>query len=184
MKNEMRREFLAKRNSMPKEEQEEKSRAIIKKLLNSVEYKNARTIFVYINMGSEVRTTEFIEKAWADGKKVAVPIAKKDRLMYFVEITSFENMSRTKLGVTEPDIPMEKQVFPDSKSMFIVPGSMFDIKKNRCGYGGGYYDTYTSEHNVKNTIGVCYDFQLAEKIPTDRYDRKLDKIITELRTIE
>ena len=62
MKNEMRREFLAKRNSMPKEEQEEKSRAIIKKLLNSAEYKNARTIFVYINMGSEVRTTEFIEK--------------------------------------------------------------------------------------------------------------------------
>ena len=48
--------------------------------------------------------------------------------------------------ITKPE-----RSFPDEKSMFIVPGSMFDVKLNRCGYGGGYYDTYTAEKKVKKT---------------------------------
>lgn len=184
MKTEMRKAFLEERTSMPKEEQIEKSKIIFEKLINSQEYKNADWIFTYIDMGSEVKTIPLIEKAWADKKHVAVPIAKANRLMYFVEITSFHNLSRTKMGVMEPNIGIESQVYPNEKTMFIVPGSMFDEEKNRCGYGGGYYDTYTQEKNVNNTIGICYDFQVLEKIPTEEFDRKLSKIITEKRIIE
>jgi len=93
-------------------------------------------------------------------------------------------MNRTKLGVMEPNISIDEQVFPDEKTMFIVPGSMFDENKNRCGYGGGYYDTYTEEKKVNNTIGVCYDFQVTKEIPTEEFDRKLSKIITEKRIIQ
>ena len=120
---------------------------------------------------------------WADGKKVAVPIAKKDRFMYFVEITSFDGMTRSKLGVMEPDIEPEKQVIPDDNTLMVVPGSMFDIHKNRCGYGGGYYDTYTEKHSVKNTVGICFDLQIADSIPVEKFDRPLKMIITEERTI-
>lgn len=184
MKNELRKEFLEKRNAMPKEQQIEKSQIIFEKLTNSQEYKNADWVFTYIDMGSEVKTVPIIEKAWADKKRVAVPIAKTNRLMYFVEITSFHGMNRTKLGVMEPNIGIDEQVLPNEKTMFIVPGSVFDEDKNRCGYGGGYYDTYTEEKHIHNTIGVCYDFQVAKKIPTEEFDRKLSKIITENRIIE
>ena len=184
MKNEMRKAFLKKRSSLSEEERIEKSIIIMQKLLETEEYNAAETVFCYIDMGSEVKTVPFIEQAWKDGKKVAVPIAKKDRVMYFVPLTTFEGLQRTMLGVMEPDEPMEKQVFPDEKSMFIVPGSMFDVKLNRCGYGGGYYDTYIAEKNVRNTIGICYDFQLADEIPTEEFDRKLSKIITEKRHIK
>ena len=183
MKNEMRKRFLKKRNELSKEEQEQKSFLIMEKLLKTEEYKNAETVFCYIDMGSEVKTVPFIEQAWKDGKKVAVPIAKKDRLMYFVTLKSFDGLKRTKLGVMEPDETMEKQVFPDENSMFIVPGSMFDINKNRCGYGGGYYDTYTEKYNVKNTVGICFDIQLADSIPVEEFDRKLSMILTEKREI-
>ena len=145
MKNEMRKAFLKKRSSLSEKERIEKSIIIMQKLLETEEYKNAETVFCYIDMGSEVKTVPFIEQAWKDGKKVVVPIAKKDRVMYFVPLTTFEGLQRTMLGVMEPDEPIEKQVFPDEESMFIVPGSMFDIKLNRCGYGGGYYDTYIAE---------------------------------------
>lgn len=184
MKNEMRKAFLEERNTIPKEQQIEKSKIIFEKLISSSEYKNADWIFTYIDMGSEVKTIPLIEKAWSDKKRVAVPIAKANRLMYFVEITNFDNMNRTKMGVMEPNIGIENQVLPNEKTMFIVPGSMFDVEKNRCGYGGGYYDIYTEEKNVNNTIGVCYDFQVIEKIPTEEFDRKLSKIITEKRIIE
>ena len=180
----MRKMFLKKRSAIPKEERIEKSSIITEKLMELDLYKSAQWIFCYIDMASEVITTEFIKKAWADGKKVAVPIAKKDRFMYFVEITSFDGMTRSKLGVMEPDIEPEKQVIPDDNTLMVVPGSMFDIHKNRCGYGGGYYDTYISEKNVENTIGICYDFQLVDEIPTEEFDRKLKRIITEKRDIK
>ena len=183
-KNEMRKAFLKKRSQLSKEEQIEKSNIIFEKLISTEEYKNAKTIFTFIDMGSEVKTVPFIEKAWADGKNVAVPIAKKDRVMYFVPLKSFDGLTRTKLGVMEPDEPIENQVFPDENTMFIVPGSMFDVNLNRCGYGGGYYDTYITEKNVKNTIGICYDFQLVDEIPTEEFDRKLSRIITEKRDIK
>jgi len=182
-KNEMRKAFLKSRGMMPKEEREEKSRIITDKIISLDLYKKAEWIFCYIDMASEVVTTEFIKKAWKDGKKVAVPIAKKDRFMYFVEIKSFDSMTRSKLGVMEPDIDSEFAVFPDDNTLMIVPGSMFDVNKNRCGYGGGYYDTYTEKYNVKNTVGICFDMQIAQSIPVERFDRKLSMIISEKREI-
>ena len=182
-KNEMRKAFLKARGLIPKEEREAKSKIITEKILSLDIYKKARWIFCYIDMASEVVTTEFIKKAWDDGKKVAVPIAKKDRFMYFVEISSFDSMTRSKLGVMEPDIDVEFAVYPDDNALMIVPGSMFDIKKNRCGYGGGYYDTYTEKYNVKNTVGICFDIQLADSIPVEEFDRKLSMILTENREI-
>lgn len=183
MKKIMRREFLAMRNAMVPEDRAEKSAVIIEKIIQSQEYKNAGTVFTYVSMGSEAETNALIEKAWSDGKRVAVPVAKKDRLMYFVEINSFDNMKKSALGVTEPDIPIENQVFPDENDLFIVPGSMFDESRNRCGYGGGYYDTYISKNNVKNTVGICFDFQVAASIPVEEFDRKVYKIVTEKREI-
>ncbi len=182
-KQEMRKEFLQKRNALSKEEQVTKSKAILEKLLGCEEYKKAEWIFSYINIGSEVKTVSFIKRAWADGKKVAVPIAKKSRCMYFIEITSFKGTKRTKLGTIEPDVSIEKQVIPTPDTLFIVPGSMFDEERNRCGYGGGYYDTYINENKILNTIGICYDCQVSKKIPTEEFDKKLNKIITEKREI-
>ncbi|MGL4791808.1 MAG: 5-formyltetrahydrofolate cyclo-ligase [Anaerotignaceae bacterium] len=183
MKNEMRSKYLKMRREMSLEEQLSKSEIIKNKLLESEEYKTSQWVFTYIDMGAEVRTIPFIEQAWKDKKRVAVPIAKKNRLMYFVEITSFDNLNRTSLGVMEPNISIENKVMPTENTMFIVPGSVFDMEKNRCGYGGGYYDTYTEENNIEKTIGICYDCQLVGKIPVDHFDRKLYKIITEKQTI-
>lgn len=182
-KNEMRKAFLKRRSQMSKEEREEKSRIITDKILALDIYKKADWVFCYIDMASEVITTDFINLAWKDGKRVAVPVAKKDRFMYFVEITSFNGMKRSSLGVMEPEIGPEKQVIPNDNSIMIVPGSMFDINKNRCGYGGGYYDTYTEKYNVKNTVGVCFDIQLADSIPVESFDRPLSAVLTENRTI-
>ena len=179
----MRKQFLALRKARPAEERAKKSAAIQKAILHSKAYQNADWLFTYINMGAEVETIPLIEQAWRDGKEVAVPVAKANRVMYFVKITTLDGMHRTKLGVYEPDIPMEEQVFPTKDTLFLVPGSVFDRQKNRCGYGGGYYDTYTETHQVQHTVGICYDFQVAPAIPVEPFDWPLSLIYTERRTI-
>ena len=92
-------------------------------------YKKAEWVFCYIDMASEVITTDFINIAWKDGKRVAVPVAKKDRFMYFVEITSLNGMKRSSLGVMEPEIGPEKQVIPSDNDIMIVPEACLTLTK-------------------------------------------------------
>ncbi len=63
----------------------------------------------------------------------------------------------------------------------IVPGSVFDLKGYRIGYGGGYYDKYLKSNHLK--IGVCFDFQVVDELPIESHDVKLDMLITEKRII-
>ena len=54
----------------------------------------------------------------------------------------------------------------------------FDKFKNRLGYGKGYYDKFLSEYILKKkdilTIGVAFSFQQYKKLPTSKFDIKLN----------
>ena len=70
--------------------------------------------------------------------------------------------------------------------IIIVPLLAFDLKGARIGYGGGYYDR-TIEALRKNnpnliTIGVAYDGQKVDAVPTEEHDQKLDMVVTEKTT--
>ena len=69
----------------------------------------------------------------------------------------------------------------------IVPALAFDYKKNRIGFGGGYYDTFLNKVRKQSKkvlfIGVCYDFQMVEEVPTEKHDMTLDFIINENEVI-
>ena len=93
----------ARRREMPEAELLAQSRAIFAKVAESSLYRKSRTVFVYMSMAGEVRTTEFIRKAWADGKKVAVPRTdmKKHRISFYY-IESFDQVRPGVMGIMEP----------------------------------------------------------------------------------
>ncbi len=184
-KADIRKKYLALRNNIPKEIREAKSRAIVEKIVGLPLYEEAEWLFTFINIGSEAETRGLIEKTWSKGKKVAVPIAVKgSRKMYFVPLYDFDSLVRKPFGVLEPDADETMAVLPGENDIFIVPGAVFDINKNRFGYGGGYYDIYFSQTNVKHKIGVAFEIQIAsEALPIEKHDYPLDCIITEERII-
>ena len=63
--------------------------------------------------------------------------------------------------------------------LMIIPGVCFDREKNRLGFGKGYYDRYLN-NNVKK-MAICFEKQVLDKelLPVDRYDKKMDIIITD-----
>lgn len=71
--------------------------------------------------------------------------------------------------------PSLEKVEPD---VVLVPGLAFDKECNRLGRGRGYYDRYLS-HYKGLKIGVFFERQLVEKVPTEENDIKLDLIITD-----
>ena len=62
--------------------------------------------------------------------------------------------------------------------LIIVPGVAFDRQLNRMGRGKGYYDRLLSTLQAPK-IGICFDFQLQDTVPTESFDKKMDMIITE-----
>ena len=73
----------------------------------------------------------------------------------------------------------QKKLHP---TYFIVPLVAFDKDFNRIGYGGGFYDRYIQKlKKLKNiiTIGLAYSFQKVKKYQCNKYDIKLDFIITD-----
>jgi 5-formyltetrahydrofolate cyclo-ligase len=62
--------------------------------------------------------------------------------------------------------------------LIIVPGIAFDKQGYRIGHGKGYYDRLLKNVSILK-IGFAFNLQILEKIPSEKHDIKINKIITE-----
>lgn len=172
-----RKELLKKRNSLSEEEHTSMGRAIMEKLLSRPRVKEAKTIAFYLHKGSEVKTSEMIEKALGLGKEILVPVT--DHEITFYRFSSFKDLQKGKYSIPEPKSRAAPSKPPD---VIIIPGITFGLCMHRIGYGKGYYDKYLGK-SFAYRIGICYDLQVMEKLPTHPNDQRMDEIITEKRII-
>ncbi len=108
---------------------------------------------------------------------VLLPKIKKNSQMDFFRWSFNDPLKINKFGIPEPI--SQKVKLPD---ILLVPMVAYDKNLNRIGYGGGYYDRYIARlKKVKKiiTIGLAYTYQKVSNIPINKYDIKLDYIITE-----
>ncbi|MDR1091658.1 MAG: 5-formyltetrahydrofolate cyclo-ligase [Prevotella sp.] len=137
-------------------------------------FQEAKTIFVYTSLGDEVQTQGFIEK-WKDEKNFYLPVVIKDDIV-FRAYTSSTKFQKSSFNILEPigtDYTGFKKV-----DLIIVPGVAFDRNMNRLGRGKGYYDRFLSKISAPKT-GICFDFQLLDKIPVESTDIKMDYVVSE-----
>lgn len=66
--------------------------------------------------------------------------------------------------------------------VLIVPVLAFTAQGHRLGQGGGHYDRYLERRREADTrprtIGLAWDCQIAERLPVDEWDERLDFIAT------
>lgn len=146
-------------------------------LINSDLYKNADTVLAYWSVDSEVITHKAIEKALSDKKRVALPkCTDKNGNMEFYYITSLSDLADGMYGIKEPAADIKADAF-SSNSLCLVPGLSFDKDGYRLGYGKGYYDRFLSSFEGVS-VGLCYDICIADALPKDTFDKKVNYIIT------
>jgi 5-formyltetrahydrofolate cyclo-ligase len=67
--------------------------------------------------------------------------------------------------------------------VLLVPMLAFDRAGFRLGYGGGFYDRTLAQLRADQpdtlAVGVAYQAQEVDSVPRDRYDQRLDMIVTE-----
>ena len=79
-------------------------------------------------------------------------------------------LTKSAFGIPEPEGNTAERLSPHSSALVIMPGAVFSVKKDRIGYGGGYYDRFLAGRDGCKTIAVCYDFQIKDDIPADKHD--------------
>tara|TARA_B100000902_G_scaffold341401_1_gene344794 strand:- start:194 stop:736 length:543 start_codon:yes stop_codon:yes gene_type:complete len=149
------------------------------KILKFLEKKNIKNkiIGAYYPYNYEIDTLEILKKLEKNNYLISLPKINKNNKMNFYHWSFKDPLSINVYGIPEPT--SKNKVNPE---ILLIPLVAYDKELNRLGYGGGFYDRYLSsvQHNRKIIkIGLGYSFQKINKLPTNKYDKKLDYIMTE-----
>jgi 5-formyltetrahydrofolate cyclo-ligase len=131
----------------------------------------------YYPSNYEIDDLEILDILEKKNFKISLPIIRKNNQMDFFSWSNNDPLKINKFGIPEP-ISL-KILYPD---ILLVPLIGYDNDLNRLGYGGGFYDRYIEKiKKIKKVIiiGLAFSFQKIKNIPINRYDKKLDFIITE-----
>lgn len=149
------------------------SSIICKKVMQLEQIKSSQTILIYNSLPDEVQTS-LLFTLKEEGKKIILPVVAGDILILKEYIPG--KLSVGYMNILEPT--QEETINPKEIDLAIIPGVAFDKECNRLGRGKGYYDKLLPHTNCTK-VGICYQFQVVENIPTDVNDIKMDMVITD-----
>ena len=138
------------------------------------EFMCSRNILMYHSLGDEFPTHDTIA-CWAALKNIFLPRVCGDDLEILPFAPGDGGIRDGAYGIKEPQ--GENPVPPAEIDLIIVPAMAFDPCGNRLGRGKGFYDRLLRQTHA-TCIGVAFDFQLLDALPTDSHDIKMDYIFT------
>ena len=178
-KNELRVKYKRLRTECPDNIKSELDKSLAENFWALDEYKNCKTLFVFVSTPIEVDTFAIIDRAFSDGKTVAVPKCRdKNGQMDFYYIESRDSLKAGAFSIMEPDEEKCEKVTELSEGLCIVPGLCFDLQGYRIGFGKGYYDRFLNVFGG-TTVGLCYSRCIEKELPKGIFDKSVDIIITE-----
>ena len=136
-----------------------------------------KKIGIYYPIGSEVSTLELIENLRKKKYKISLPVLENSFRMSFFEWNKKTPLKINNFGIPEP---IKRKKF--KPSILIIPIVAFDANLNRLGYGGGFYDRFINKSEKTKKIlkiGLALSCQKINKVPTNKFDKKMNYILTE-----
>jgi 5-formyltetrahydrofolate cyclo-ligase len=144
-------------------------------------WQQARTVFLYWSLSSELGTGLMIESALRDHKTVALP--RFNRAAGAYELAQVMDLAADlrpgQLGILEPHHQCPP-VEPIRLDFSLVPGLGFGPDGRRLGRGKGFYDRMLA-HVGGLKCGAAFDEQIVEGIPREPHDICVDCLLTPAR---
>lgn len=195
-KTELRQAVIARRDAIEPDVRAAKSAGVCARLVELLERADPaapRTVAVYAAIGSEVDPAAFAIAAAARGWQVAYPCmlsaanaAACGQRMCMRAVTAGD--VGTAPFIAHPThafaaMDIDSDRFPivpaEALDMIVVPLVAFDRTGTRLGYGGGCYDRYLPTLSAScHIIGIAFEGQRVEHVPTDAHDLPLPNIIS------
>lgn len=177
LKQELRQEIRNRKRQFSHSQLGELSLAVLQRLMSLPIMQEARTVLLYYSLPDEVNTHQLIERLAAEGCRILLPQVIDGENMLLREYSGKEDLKEGAFHIMEPC----GKLFPESDyqkiDVAVVPGMSFDKQGNRLGRGKGYYDRMLQKMPAIYKIGICFDFQKTESLPTDEHDIRMDLIV-------
>ena len=181
----IRRRMRALRRALSAEERLRASKVVCDKLNLDEEIAVATdpsdgggAVAVYLASPDEIDLSDFIREMLGRGVKVASPRWNGETY----ELARLKGLDegglrRGPMNILEP--AEAEIVMPRDVSVWIVPGLAFTKDGKRLGYGGGWYDRLlaASAGNALK-IGVAYEFQLVDDLPSEQHDILIGRVVS------
>ena len=185
-KNELRKTFLAARAALTAEQHRAADAAIVEQVRSLPEYRAAHWIGLYAGDGDEVDLSALVRLD--GGKKIfAFPRYVPEKKEYeMVGITDpATDLIAARYGLLEPrrDLPALDDTTRQQRLLFLVPAVACDAAGNRLGRGGGFYDRLLAGVESPK-IAVVYECQMANELPVQPHDQRMDFVVTGNRIIK
>ncbi len=147
-------------------------------LAENVEWQlgEARTVAVYLPIGSEIDTLPIIERLARRGVAMALPhVTVRRGSLRFLAWAPGDALPAGPMGLRQPaaDAP---EVRPD---VVLTPLLAFDARLHRLGYGAGHYDRVFAALPDARRIGLAWAVQRVAALPDEAWDVPLHGVITE-----
>lgn len=180
-KNILRKEMLVKRAKLLKSAKKKYDEWICNSLWNLIKTHNYTKVHCYLPMGTEIDITPLINKMLQENITVVTPKTLSNRTLKNLVLSSLNDLEK---GVFGTSYPTNAKEFLGTYNLIIVPGLSFNKLNYRLGYGGGYYDNFMAQYPNSKKIGICYPFQLVEKIPIEAHDLQIDDVLVNCDYLE
>lgn len=174
-KESLRREIRRRKRDAAYEELRRQSNDLTRRLLRHPRVRDARCLMLYASLPDEVDTVCLIRLLHGVGKRVLLPVVIGPGEM---ALRTYEGEDHTREGafhILEPT--GDDFTRYDAIDVAIIPGMAFDPAGNRLGRGKGYYDRFLPKVRLSYKIGVCYGFQMVERVPVGDLDQPMDEVV-------
>lgn len=150
-------------------------------------YKNSHHIASFLSFDGEVDTHQLNQQLIKDKSQCFLPKLKPypPNRLWFMPYNNQSKTEKNRFGIPEVDLPIQFAIRPSQLNIILLPLVAFDDSGNRLGMGGGFYDASLAHlSDVKQRplcLGLAYEGQKVDVIPSDSWDFKIDGVITEKR---
>lgn len=176
-KNELRYKIKNLRQLMSETMRKTAAEEVFNRLEKTAAFMLADRIMMYHSLPDELSTIDFLRK-WSGRKRFYLPRVNGVNL----EVLPYEE-SRLELGSFHIEEPTGNDLTdPAEIELVVVPAVAYDRHGKRLGRGKGFYDRFLKTTKATK-VGVGYEFQLVEEVPSEPHDVAMDIVVTQERTI-
>ncbi|MEV7910773.1 5-formyltetrahydrofolate cyclo-ligase [Streptomyces griseus] len=181
-KSSLRRELLAARALLTKEDAVRAAAVLAAAALGLPELADARTVAAYVSVGREPGTRALLEALRGHGVRVLLPVLLPDNDLDWAAYEGPEHLLPAGRGLLEPDGP---RLGPDAvldADTVLLPGLAVDGAGMRLGRGGGSYDRVLARLTAAGAhpalVVLLYDDEVVARVPSEPHDHPVDAVVT------
>lgn len=173
-----------RRRAMSEAERTRAAESLARHLSTWLRLRRVRRVACYLCNDGEMDLGPVLDFLRANGTKVLLPVLHGSAL-WFLPYDRDTPLAPNRFGILEPDLAAHSRCRARELDLVLVPLVAFDTTGNRLGMGGGFYDRtfsylrYRAFWERPRLIGIAYEFQRLESLPSHSWDVPIHGVATE-----